>query len=117
MRWWRWAANTRRAKMCAACVKRHGKRKDRPACRECEQREPPLLADNVPAVRLMLACETQWRAGFGGAYGLDYPAVFQVAAALKIPVDAAVFRGLRALEHEQLAIWQEEADRHKDKDA
>lgn len=70
------------------------------------------MTDNVPAARLMLACETQWRVGFGGAYGLDYPAVFQVAAALKIPVDAAVFRGLRALEHEQLALWQKD-----DKDA
>ncbi len=76
------------------------------------------MAGNAPAARLMLACETQWRAGFGGAYGLDYPAAFRVAEILKIPVDAAVFRGLRALEREQLAIWQEDADRRKqDKDA
>lgn len=68
-------------------------------------------------MRIMLACETQWRAGFGGAYGLDYPAVFQVAGVLGIPIDAAVFRGLRALEYSQLAIWQAEAKRRKDKDA
>lgn len=80
-----------------------------PDCRGCAQEAPALLEENTRAVRLMLACETQWRAGFGGAYGLDYNAAFTVAGLLGLTIDADLFRGLRALEHEQLKIWNEKA--------
>ena len=68
----------------------------------------------MPVVRLMLACETQWRAGFGGVYGLDYNAVFAVAAALQISIDASALRGLQALEREQLRVWTKDTDKSRD---
>jgi hypothetical protein len=66
---------------------------------------PILLDQNLPIVTLWAACKTQWRVGFGAVVGLDYPAMFQVAAALKITVDEAVFRGIQLLEDAQLALW------------
>lgn len=54
----------------------------------------------------MQACHTQWRTGFGGATGLDYNAVFAVAGALGITMDAQTLRGIACLEGCTLDMWQ-----------
>ena len=56
----------------------------------------------------MSLCSTQWRVGFNGPYGLDYPAVFKVAELRGFDLDADTFAGLQVLENEQLIIWAEQ---------
>jgi hypothetical protein len=56
----------------------------------------------------MLVCQTQWRTGFAGATGLDYNALFSVAGALGITVDAAILRGIGILESMTLQYWAKE---------
>jgi hypothetical protein len=41
-----------------------------------EGEEFAVWPENWPAIRLFASVQTQWRVGFGGATGLDYPAVF-----------------------------------------
>jgi hypothetical protein len=67
-----------------------------------------LLQGNEAVIRLMLACQTQWRIGFAGASGLDYNAVFSVAGALGVKMDAAVLRGIGFLESLTLEKWRKE---------
>lgn len=62
----------------------------------------------------MLSCQTQWRMGFGGATGLDYNALFQVAGALETTVDARVLRKIGILEGMMLEHWRLEREK-KDK--
>ena len=57
----------------------------------------------------MLACQTQWRVGFSGATGLDYNAMFSVAGALGIKVDARILRGISVLENTALSQWNKES--------
>lgn len=48
---------------------------------------------------LFLRVQTQWRMGFGGATGLDYPAVFQTMDRCKIAdPDGELFAGVQAIE-------------------
>ena len=77
-------------------------------CGDCDNREPPLLDANIPAARLVCASGTQWRVGFGGPYGLDYPAVFAVARALGITMDADTLNGVALIERTQLELWNRE---------
>ncbi|MDR2573779.1 MAG: DUF1799 domain-containing protein [Desulfovibrio sp.] len=63
---------------------------------------PTLLEEGI---RLMLACQMQWRVGFAGATGLDYNALFSVAGALGVAVDAAILRGIGILESLTLEKW------------
>lgn len=66
------------------------------------------MAANIPVVRLLCACGTQWRVGFGGPYGLDYPAVFAVAGVLGIELTPEVLAGVALIEHTQLELWNRE---------
>jgi hypothetical protein len=59
----------------------------------------------------MLHCQTQWRVGFAGATGLDYNAVFSVAGALGIEMDAAMLRGIGTLEAVTLEAWAKEREK------
>lgn len=52
----------------------------------------------------MAICQTQWRAGFGGAYGLDYGVIIQTAAALGIETGQIFFEKIRVYENEALKI-------------
>jgi hypothetical protein len=61
----------------------------------------------------MLACQTQWRVGFAGATGLDYNALFSVAGALGIQVDAVVLRGIGFLECLTLEKWRKDSEAKK----
>lgn len=76
--------------------------------RRLRQTRAPLLDANIPAARLVCASGTQWRVGFGGPYGLDYPAVFAVARALGITMDADTLNGVALIERTQLELWNRE---------
>ena len=71
------------------------------------------METNLPAARLWLACQTQWRTGFAGATGLDYNAMFQVAGALEINIDAVMLRKVGALEAITLEYWRVEREKKK----
>jgi hypothetical protein len=45
-------------------------------CAECPA--PLLLPESQPGVAAYIKCSTQWRMGFGGRTGLDYPACIQM---------------------------------------
>lgn len=66
--------------------------------------------DIWPAVRLFVACSTQWRrAGLQGVpVGLDYAALIAVAPALGVAVDAELLDDIRILEAAALEVLSEE---------
>jgi hypothetical protein len=84
--------------------------------REAAYRSAEVALDE-PSARLALALfdasMSQWRISMGGAVGLDYQAVFQVAAVLRIDVDEDVFSYLRVLEADQLEAMQQSAEARK----
>lgn len=65
--------------------------------------------DNWAAVRLYLACLTQWRRGGmnGQKIGLDYVAVEITARAKGIELNKENFEGLQVMEAESLRIYNE----------
>lgn len=71
-------------------------------CGECESSFPILEGSNNDAWMLWTLCDTQWRMAFGGAVGLDYTAIFEVARVMMITVTPSVFNKIRLLEHLQL---------------
>jgi hypothetical protein len=81
-------------------------RGERTWCGQCGAVE--LWPENVPAVRLYLACDTQWRyAGMNGIpTGLDYDGVRAVMALQAIPhADRpALFADVQVLEQAQLQV-------------
>jgi hypothetical protein len=64
---------------------------------------------NEEALRAFLKCQTQWVVGFGGAVGLNYPAV-EVVLRLGFPgaEHAALFDALQAMELAALAVMGEQ---------
>lgn len=65
--------------------------------------------DNWPAFRLFNAMSTQWRTGAGGATGLDYTSIRDVASFLgikryQIP---EIFPDLQAMEAEALLVMSD----------
>lgn len=67
------------------------------------------MAENAEAWELWLAVNTQWRAGGLGIVGLDYPAVWAMAARLEIEVGNCLMRKIQGLEREVLAQMSDEA--------
>ena len=65
--------------------------------------------ENWPILRLFDAMRTQWRVGFGGAYGLDYNALPVVMDLQNVTDREWAFEGLRVMEYEALK------EMHKDK--
>ena len=65
--------------------------------------------ENLPVLRLFDAMRTQWRVGFGGAYGMDYNTLPVVMDMLSIDDRQWAFEGLRVMEDEALK------EMHKDK--
>ena len=65
--------------------------------------------ENWPVLRLFDAMRTQWRVGFGGAYGMDYGVLPTVMDFLGITDREYAFEGLRVMEEAALA------EMHKDK--
>lgn len=69
----------------------------------------PIWPDNLPALDLFVALQTQWRTGFNGPTGLDYAAV---AATLDLqgvaPADRCkLFADLRVMEAEALKVFKD----------
>jgi hypothetical protein len=88
-------------------------RGERTWCGQCQA--PELWPENIPAVELYLAAETQWRhAGMNGVpTGLDYAGV---RALLDLWPDPAIdrparFADLQTLEREHLRITHERLSR------
>lgn len=72
-----------------------------------------MLEDNLPAVRVWFAVQTQWRIAMDGPSGLDYaalPAVFDLFNVAR-KRRGEVFAALRIMEGETLAVWRERRDR------
>jgi hypothetical protein len=65
--------------------------------------------ENMPVIRLFDAMRTQWRVGYGGAYGLDYNPLQSVMDWLGIEDRPYAFEGLRVMESVALD------EMHKDK--
>jgi hypothetical protein len=65
--------------------------------------------DNWPVFRLFNALGTQWRTGAGGATGLDYAVVREVAALIGIKKRQIpeLFPDLQVMEAEALAVMAE----------
>ncbi len=60
---------------------------------------------------MLRACERQWRVGFSGAIGLDFPAVFQIAdRVLGIEITEEVFERLKVAEDEWLSVLSEKRE-------
>jgi hypothetical protein len=75
----------------------------------CADRCPDLLPENREAWRLWMLAATQWRFQGVMPIGLDYPAVFEIAAVNLIEVTPALFQKLRWLEAYQLTMGIKEA--------
>lgn len=72
-----------------------------------------VLEDNLPAVRVWFAVQTQWRIGLDGPSGLDYavlPAVLGLFG-IRRKQRGEVFAALRILEGETLVIWRDRRER------
>jgi hypothetical protein len=70
-----------------------------------------LWADLAPAFELLRASGTQWRAGFGGAYALDYSAVRWIARVHKVRVTPQLLADLAVLESAAVETLNERQDR------
>lgn len=59
-----------------------------------------IWPDNLLAVNVFLGMSTQWRAGMGGATGLDYGALPAVMRLTQVPPSerAEVFESIRVME-------------------
>lgn len=76
-----------------------------------------LWPQNVPAWNLFMACSTQWRHGFSGPTGLDYPCVEVVLRreGVRPSEQSRMWRLLCAMERGALQGWAELRDeRRKD---
>lgn len=82
---------------------------------EPEDFAPPAVQvwpDNVPAVRVFLAMQTQWHVAMGGRTGLIYAALPEVWRRLKVPPGErdAIFHDLQFLEAAALAAMHPPAE-------
>lgn len=83
------------------------RRKDAP-CRECPHAAGGrLMPANMVAAGLWLQVQGQWRVGFGGPTGIDWPAVESIARVLRVPVTPRLWQQLHALESTELTLLME----------
>ncbi|WP_346099943.1 DUF1799 domain-containing protein [Pseudomonas veronii] len=76
---------------------------------DLDQGDTEIWPDNWPAFRLFNALSTQWRTGPGGATGLDYSVVREVAILIGIKKQQIpeLFPDLQVMEAEALAVMAE----------
>lgn len=93
-------------------------RDERTWCGQCTAVE--LWPENVPAVLIYLACDTQWRyAGMNGVpTGLDYDGVRAVMDIQAIPraERPALFADIQTLEQAQLRVTHDRLAAERDKE-
>lgn len=83
------------------------RRMDAP-CRECPHAAGGrLMPANMVAAGLWLQVQGQWRVGFGGPTGIDWPAVESIARVLCVPVTPRLWQQLHALESTELTLLME----------
>lgn len=83
------------------------RRMDAP-CRECPHAAGGrLMPANMVAAGLWLQVQGQWRVGFGGPTGIDWPAVESIARVLRVPVTPRLWQQLHALESTELTLLME----------
>ena len=72
-----------------------------------------VLTENLPAVRVFIAMQTQWRHGMGGPTGLDYAAlpVVEARCGVRREKRGDVFAAVRVMECETLNAWAERRQR------
>lgn len=74
-----------------------------------------LLPDQLEAWHFWHHCDTQWRHGFGGPTGLDYPGVEHLMGQLRIPRHrrARLWAQVRAMERGALIGWSQQREEKK----
>ena len=83
------------------------RRMDAP-CRTCPHAAGGrLMPANMMAAGLWLQVQGQWRVGFGGPTGMDWPAVESIARVLRVPVTPRLWQQLHALESTELTLLME----------
>lgn len=81
-------------------------------CRECPYAAGGrLLPANAAVAGLWLQVQGQWRTGFGGPTGLDWPAVERIAALLRVPVTTRLWQQMHALEQTELTLLMERQEK------
>lgn len=77
-------------------------------CRDCEHAAGGrLLPANAAAAGLWVQVQGQWRMGFAGPTGLDWPAVERIARLLRVPVGPRLWQQMHALERTELTLLME----------
>lgn len=81
---WRYGEKRSYCETCQDAGRQKGIERD---CGSCPYRPPDIHPGIRDFYSVACACESQVRAGVGGAYGLDWTVVFRVAEARGIEVD------------------------------
>lgn len=90
----------------AAALKKHIERD----CYDCPNREPVLLSENEDIWEVFILCETQLRAGFGGAYALDWNVTIKAAESRGLEINPQFFVLLKCFEQTFMEKLNEEKD-------
>ena len=90
------------AKYCRTCKANQAQTNNPIDCSQCEGRCPALDPANHEAFQILMAGRTQIRAGFGGFYGFDYPALRLVAELHGVDIDLITLRKIQAVERHLL---------------
>lgn len=80
-------------------------------CGDCN--EPRLWEENLPIAELWGAMQTQWRTGFAGPTGMDYPTALALMPVYELADQREALHGLQLMEGETLKIL---ADRREKPD-
>lgn len=88
---------------CGTCLEAAKQEEIDRDCEVCPGRMPELSPDNERLFNCFLLCESQVRAGFGGAYALDWSVVVRVADDMGITTNSTFYVLLRAFQGAMLA--------------
>lgn len=88
-------SDAERIAYCKTCSKDHD---GKPPCDDCEWKPEKLLPENLDALELWLAVQTQWRASGFGIIGLDYSVLQREADRLEIELSICTMNKVKALE-------------------
>ena len=110
---WEWQTDKKRIEYCKRCRKDKELKEITPPCGDCGYSQGPELMDqNLDAMDLWLAANTQWRSGFS-LIGLDYNVLFRLAEMMEIELSVCTFRKIQCLE-QHVIDKQRKADAERD---